>query len=82
MRNYANQTTNQSAFHSVCITLVPGQGDASDDEQEANEEEEEERAPKKAKKEAKAAGSSDNPNKGKMTCLVRGGEEAPKAKHV
>ena len=47
-----------------------------DDEEE--EEEEEEKPAKKAKKETKAAASDDNPNKGKSTCTIRGGEEVPK----
>merc|ERR1719473_2258840 len=51
------------------------QPDGDDDEDE--EEEEEEKPAKKAKK-APAASSDENPNKGKSTCVVRGGEEAPK----
>jgi hypothetical protein len=48
------------------------------DEGEGDEEEEEEPQPKakKAKKEEKAA--DENPNKGKMTCTTRSGNEAPK----
>ena len=57
------------------------QNEGDDDEASASEEEEEEAPKKKAKTEkgGKAASSSnDNPNKGKMQCTTRSGEEAPK----
>ena len=47
----------------------------NDDNEEEEEEEDEEPAAKKSKKETK---SNDNPNKGKMQCFTRSGEECPK----
>eukprot|EP00325_Prymnesiales_sp_UTEX-LB-985_P033238 CAMPEP_0174714670 /NCGR_PEP_ID=MMETSP1094-20130205/18654_1 /TAXON_ID=156173 /ORGANISM="Chrysochromulina brevifilum, Strain UTEX LB 985" /LENGTH=187 /DNA_ID=CAMNT_0015914071 /DNA_START=82 /DNA_END=642 /DNA_ORIENTATION=+ len=51
-----------------------------DNEEDEEEEEEEEEAPpaKKAKKGKEPAAKEENPNKGKMTCTTRSGEEAPK----
>jgi len=49
------------------------------DEEEEEEEEEEEQPKKKAKKEPKGKeATEENPNKGKMTCKTRSGQEAPK----
>ena len=66
------------ACHLICVTLVSVQGGDED----ADEEEVEEPATKRAKKETKAAASADNPNKGKMSCTIRGGEEAPKVRQL
>ena len=65
----------------ACAPDVPRAFAASQREgdEEEEEEEEEEQPKKKAKKEPKAkAATEENPNKGKMTCKTRSGQEAPK----
>ena len=57
-----------------CINEKEG----GDDDQEEEEEEEEEEKPKAKKAKTTKEAASENPNKGKMSCKTRSGEDAPK----
>ena len=62
---------------SAVIDAVINEKEGNEQEDQEEEEEEEEEEKPKAKK-AKTAATSENPNKGKMTCTTKSGEEAPK----
>jgi len=63
----------KSEISEMIDTVMKESGDGDEDEDE-EEEEEEEQPKKKAKKEPTA----DNPNKGKMSCATKSGDECPK----
>ena len=74
MRRY--KLASRLRLASCCCAAVQESGDGDEDEDEEEEEEEEEQPKKKAKKEPTA----DNPNKGKMSCATKSGDECPKVR--